>query len=102
MEDPKRDATGRILPGSPPLNPHGGIPKEVAVIRRQLLEHVPTALAKMVELIGSDDPNVARAAAKDILDRTLGKAKETREHTGDANALLVEILTSIRDAKKSG
>lgn len=80
----------------------GGMPKEIAAVRRQLLEHVPTALAKMVELIGSDDPAVARAAAKDILDRTMGKAKETREHTGDANALLVEILTSIRDAKKPG
>lgn len=99
---PERDEKGRLLPGRAPLNPHGSIPGEIAAVRRQLLEHVPTALARMVELIGSDDPAVARAAAKDILDRTMGKAKETREHTGDANALLVEILTSIRDAKRSG
>lgn len=97
---PHHDERGKFKPGNT-ANP-GGIPREIAAVRRQLLEHVPTALAKMVELIGSDDPAVARAAAKDILDRTLGKAKETREHTGDANALLVEILTSIRDAKKSG
>lgn len=99
---PERDEKGRLLPGRAPLNPHGSIPKEIAAVRRQLLEHVPTALAKMVELISSDDPNVARAAAKDILDRTLGKAKETREHTGDANALLVEILSTIRDRQKQG
>jgi flagellar biosynthesis/type III secretory pathway protein FliH len=43
-------------------------------IREALLEHAPQAVARLVELMRSDDQQIALAAVREILNRVYGKA----------------------------
>lgn len=96
----QRDANGRLLPGHGALNP-GGQVQAFAKVRRMLEEHVPGAAQKMVELMAHEDPKVALAAAKDILDRTLGKAKESKDVKFEGNGVIAELLAEIAAARKA-
>lgn len=55
----------------------GGRPKENAEIKALAREHGQDAIAKLVELLDSSNPSVARAAAVDLLDRGYGKPSQT-------------------------
>ena len=88
-----RDTTGRFLPGNPggPGNPHA---KRVAALRAAMLEAVSdedmrTIVGKLVALARSG--NVP--AAKEVLDRCLGKVQE---------ADLLERLESLEGVLKPG
>ena len=65
---------------------HGGAApqvKQAAMARLMALQH--PAIDRMAKLIDQETfPTVAYAAARDVLDRTLGKPKETQalEHSG--------------------
>lgn len=63
---------------------HGGAAPQVkqkALERLMALQH--PAIDRLTKLISQEEfPTVAYAASRDVLDRTLGKAKEQREITG--------------------
>jgi hypothetical protein len=70
-----RDNKGRLAKGSAALNPGGRTTREARMLR-DLRALGPRAIAKLGKLL--DDPNsaVALGAAKEILDRNLGKVKQ--------------------------
>lgn len=59
-------------------NPNGR-PKTPQILK----DNVITAAEKMVKLLASDDEKIQMGAAKDILDRVLGKAPQAVEHSGE-------------------
>lgn len=63
---------------------------------------VPGAAQRMVDLMEHADPKVALAATKDILDRTLGKAKESKDIKIEGNALFAQLLSEIAAERKAG
>lgn len=54
-------------------------------------QHGPDAMRKLIELMGSDDDRVALIAANSILDRALGKPKETKEETTAFRPVLASL-----------
>ena len=51
----------------------GGRPKVIANIREIAREYAPEAVLRLVELMRDEDPRVAVAACKEILDRGFGR-----------------------------
>ena len=82
-------------------NPNG--PKAMPADIRALLRDRagPAAVRKLVELIDHDDPKIALAAARDIADRTYGKAKESVEVSGGAHEALAVWLIGRRDEQEA-
>lgn len=76
-----RDADGRWRPGRSP-NP-GGRPKREAELRELAQEDCPRAIARLAELMESEDGATAIAACKSILDRGCGRPAQAIavEHT---------------------
>lgn len=63
-------------------NPAGRKPRtEAQKAEAQALKQSEKAMAKLVKLIDSDDERVALAAAQALLDRGLGKPKQTVDST---------------------
>lgn len=62
-----------------------------AEVKEILAEATPKAARKLAELIDDEDPRVALVAAREVLDRTLGKAPAT-----------VEAATETRDMEAYG
>lgn len=64
---------------------HGGAAPQVqASAQARILAIQFPAIAKLAQLVEQADyPSTAYQAVRDVLDRTLGKPKETTEHTGD-------------------
>ena len=64
---------------------HGGAaPQVIASAQQRLLAIQFPAIARLATLVEQTDyPSTAYQASRDVLDRTLGKPKETTEHTGD-------------------
>lgn len=72
----KRDGKGRLVSGGGNLNP-GGRPRLTDAARqaREDLEAAtPAAVAKLVELVASGDPELAFKAAKAIVDKAVPDA----------------------------
>lgn len=53
------------------------------------------AARRMLELTRHEDPKVALAATKDIIDRTVGKAKESVELKASGNVLFASLLAEL-------
>lgn len=64
---------------------HGGAAPQVqASAQARLLALQFPAIARLGQLVEQTDyPSTAYQAARDVLDRTLGKPKESVDHTGD-------------------
>ena len=71
-----RDSKGRLAKGSPALNP-GGYTSREARMMRDLRALGPRAIAKLGKLLDSPVESVALGAAKEILDRNLGKSRQS-------------------------
>jgi len=71
----ERDERGRIKPGKS-LNP-SGMDRKKAMMLRNLEDLTPRAIAKLGRLINSDNDAVALSASREVLDRTLGKSKQS-------------------------
>lgn len=95
---PARDEKGRLLPGVSG-NP-GGRPKVYAEAQKLLDAGCCDAARRMIELTHHEDPKVALAATKDIIDRTVGKAKESVELRADGNALFASLLAEIATLRR--
>lgn len=65
---------GKGVSGNP-----SGRPKTPQVLK----DNLEVAAKKLVKLLSSDDEKIQLSAAKDILDRVLGKAPQALEHTGE-------------------
>lgn len=59
-------------------NPEGR-PKTPQILKDNLVK----AADRLIKLLNSDDEKIQLSAAKDILDRVLGKAPQALEHTGE-------------------
>jgi hypothetical protein len=69
-----------------------GRPKVVAEIRELARSHAPLALSKVVALMDHPDPRVALVAAKEVLDRALGRPVQTAVDDSQAEARAKEIV----------
>ena len=93
---PKKARPAHLFTPGQSGNP-GGQPKAYAEVRKLLDSGVLAAAQTMLDLAANaDDPKVRIAAARDILDRTLGKAKESIEHSTDANGVLAAVIEAMR------
>jgi hypothetical protein len=57
----------------------GGKSKKLEELRKLALENCPRALERIVELVESEDERVAMMAAKEILDRGIGRPKPAED-----------------------
>lgn len=57
------------------------------------------ALPRLVKILENPDDSVAFKAAKEILDRSLGKPKESIDHTTNGKDLPMPILSAMREEK---
>jgi hypothetical protein len=104
------DATGKKNPTNrvPPLesrfkpgqsgNPNGR-PKKVVDVAAIARDSSDKAMTKLAKLIDSDDERIALQAAIAVLDRAVGKPKQTIEKTGKREAAdydAAELLTIAR------
>ena len=72
---PLRDAKGRLLPGQKALN-RTGLEPRLARMVRDLGALTPKAIKTLERLLDDPNPSAALGAAKEILDRNLGKVKQ--------------------------
>jgi len=92
----ERDEKGRIKPGKS-LNP-SGMDRKKAMMLRNLEDLTPRAIAKLGRLINSDNDAVALGASKEVLDRTLGKAKQSvTVDVTSSGALHLQALQELAD-----
>lgn len=73
----------------------GGRPKVYAEAQALLDAGCCDAARRMLELTRHEDPKVALAATKDIIDRTVGKAKESVELKASGNVLFASLLAEL-------
>lgn len=96
-----RDSKGRLAKGSAALNPGGYTSREARMLR-DLRALGPRAIAKLGKLL--DDPNssVALGAAKEILDRNLGKVKQqVQVDVTSTHVLHLQALEELAARKKA-
>jgi hypothetical protein len=77
----QRDDQGHFLPGV--SGNRSGRPRVGGEIRELARSHAPAALARVVALIDHPDPRVALLAAKEVLDRALGRPVQAVEPEGE-------------------
>lgn len=87
----------RPIPGGTVCVMHGGkAPQVQAKAQERLMALQPKAIQTLDDLLGAVDfPTVRLGAAKDVLDRTEGKAKESLEISGSLG-LVAERLIAAR------
>ena len=90
-----RDGSGRWLPGGGSPNP-AGRPALPADLRKQLAEAAPGAVARLVELMQSPDERIALLAAREILDRALGRPAQAVEVDDGRDQAMVHYNLIVR------
>jgi hypothetical protein len=100
----KRDAAGRVLPGSAAINP-GGRPKGVIEdVRERLGPYTPEFCAALVELVRSPNEMTRLAAIREFFDRQLGKppmAVDTTVTKDIGPSIAALYLQAVQAANKS-
>ena len=76
MQAPPRHSNGRLKKGQS-LNPMGSADRKLVIMKRKLDGLTERAIAKLGQLIDSDNPAISLGAVKEVLDRNLGKSKAT-------------------------
>jgi len=77
----------------------GGRSKIQRALQSILDEAAPDAVARICKLVNSEDETVGLAAAKDIVDRVLGRAKVRDDDGKPVDAIALAILELARAAK---
>lgn len=72
-----RDSKGRFVAGN--IGNPKGRPKRELTVDEILEAALPEAVTRLIDLVHSEDESIALQAASIIIDRTLGKAEETRK-----------------------
>jgi hypothetical protein len=92
-----RDAKGRLVKGSASPNT-SGLDRKKAMMLRNLEDLTPRAIAKLGKLINSDNDAVALGASREVLDRTLGKPKQSVSvDVTSTSALHLQALQELAD-----
>jgi hypothetical protein len=95
-----RDEKGRLVKGSASPNA-SGLDRKKAMMLRNLEGLTPRAISRLGKLVESDNESVALASAKEILDRTLGKAKQSVSvDLTSSGALHLQALQVLADRAK--
>ena len=98
-EPVERDERGRIKPGKS-LNPTG-MDRKRALMLRKLESLTPRALAALERLVEDESPenrSTRLGAAREILDRTMGKAKQSvTVDVTSSGALHLQALQELAD-----
>ncbi|CAB4146387.1 hypothetical protein UFOVP500_6 [uncultured Caudovirales phage] len=101
MQAPPRHSNGRLKKGQS-LNPLGSADRKLIVMKRKLDGLTERAIAKLGQLIDSDNPAISLGAVKEVLDRNLGKAKATLQvdvtHT---SVIHLQALEEIAERKRN-
>ena len=74
----------------------GGRPKEVAEVRELAKKHGPEAIAKLVELMGSENERTAVAACEAILNRGYGRPAQSVTLGGEEGGPPVQLDGVVR------
>lgn len=94
--DVERDERGRLKPGKS-LNP-SGMDRKKAMMLRNLEDLTPRAIARLGRLVESDNETVALGASREVLDRTLGKPKQSVSvDVTSTSALHLQALQELAD-----
>jgi hypothetical protein len=94
-----RDEKGRIQKGSTAMNP-GGFSKKQLQLKRAIDALSLPAIATLARLLDSENAGAALGAAKEVLDRNLGKVRQrvdvdvTVEHT---HVMHLDALKRLND-----
>jgi hypothetical protein len=98
--EPKRDAKGRLLPGQRALNPYGVDRRKLQQLR-SLEGLTPKAIKTLERLLDDANPSAALGAAKEILDRNLGKVKQqVQVDVTSTHVLHLQALEELAARKK--
>ena len=89
----RKNGPGRPFPKGTSGNP-GGMPKEIAEVRRQLRALLPKATQTLGELLDHHDGKVRCMALREVYDRTMGKP--TQPITGeDGKPITVDLVSAL-------
>ena len=101
MQAPPRHSNGRLKKGQS-LNPMGSADRKLVIMKRKLDGLTERAIARLGQLINSDNEAVALGSIKEVLDRNLGKAKATLQldvtHT---SVIHLQALEEIAERKRN-
>lgn len=110
----KTSETGAVNPGSRPLPPvetrfkrgvsgnPSGRPKKVVDVLELAKDGSTKAVEKLVKLIDSDDDRVALQACVAVLDRAMGKPKQTVETTERKSIIDLSTAELLAIARSGG
>ncbi len=92
-----RDAKGRLVKGSASPNA-SGLDRKKAMMLRNLEDLTPRAIARLGRLVDSQNEAVALSASREVLDRTLGKPKQSVSvDVTSTSALHLQALQELAD-----
>jgi hypothetical protein len=101
MQAPPRHSNGRLKKGQS-LNPMGSADRKLVIMKKKLDGLTERAIARLGQLINSDNEAVALGSIKEVLDRNLGKAKATLQldvtHT---SVIHLQALEEIAERKRN-
>ena len=96
----QRDAKGRLLKGGGSLN-RSGLDRKKLMMLRNLEGLTPKAIATLERLLDDPNPSAALGAAREILDRNLGKVKQqVQVDVTSTHVLHLQALEELAARKK--
>ena len=90
----KRDASGRLVKGGGSLN-RSGLDRKKAMMLRNLEALTPRAIATLGKLLDDPNPTARFSAAREILDRNLGRVKQSVQVDVDVTSTHVLHLQAL-------
>jgi DNA-binding PucR family transcriptional regulator len=95
-----RDDRGRVTKGSK-LSPYGSMPRRQILALKKLEGLTDKAIKRLGELIDDRNGSVALAAAKEVLDRNLGKARQNVQvEVTSTSAMHLAALQELAERKR--
>jgi len=100
QDKPLRDERGRLLPGQRSLNRSGVAPRQARMLR-DLQSLTPKAIKTLERLMDDPNPSAALGAAKEVLDRNLGKVRQNVSVDVTSTSVLhLEALQLLSERKR--
>ena len=96
----QRDAKGRLVKGGGSLN-KSGLDRKKLMMLRDLGALTPKAIKTLERLLDDPNPSAALGAAKEILDRNLGKVKQqVQVDVTSTHVLHLQALEELAERKR--
>ncbi len=97
----QRDAKGRLIKGGGSLN-KSGLDRKKLMMLRDLGALTPKAIKTLERLLDDPNPSAALGAAKEVLDRNLGKVKQNvTVDVTSTHVLHLEALQLLSDRRRA-